>query len=264
MHDVTISPEVEARIGPEQARRYRTEPALSEGQCWDCGDQASVRMEPVSVLCLIREHLAGVVNFAHLAHTRCSPSEIRHLSAAELEERRRAEGITGEEPAGDVTALAAVWPAGPDEARPVVLMSFGEIATYAESGDRIDAVTSHLLGQGWHLVTRMGRAPDPAPDGWRIRFTPKTSQAPGHFQLSDPHGQILADINPLQPGYLWLPAVYRTGQVAAYVAPLRLDTWTEDYDYPALQRTIKAGHVVGARIPIEVLRPSGQPLTLDP
>jgi hypothetical protein len=150
--------------------------------CVVCERPGRLPDDPAALVVLVD----GPVQQARLAHRACSASAVVNAPglAASIGDRA-------------VTAVAAVLPHanGP---RPVITVeTWDRVAHRAEFGDRVDAVLSALLGQGLHLVARLGRTP-PASPGWRVLVS-----CDGTVQITGPDGAALYDGELVLPG-AWL------------------------------------------------------------
>lgn len=256
VREVQISAEVAAVLGGEQCARLRGEDWNVRVQCWDC-DGWLEPDDPAVVLVLAPDDdvAGGVVEFAVHAHCTCARSEIRRLAAAELKARRDGRG-TETDGSTDIQMVATVWDTGRGTAYPAVLISYNaEMMFNPGSVERIDAIVTALLAQGWHLVTDLS-APAPAgPAGWQLRFTHDEghASAPGLLELIEPGYGVVTAAH-VEPARLWRPAVLRTGTAVVIHGSRYLTEW-QTRGRTAVKRAARSGALVGGIIPVTLHGP---------
>jgi hypothetical protein len=247
---VTIAPDVAARLGAELADRVRQDPGIIASVCRDCDQPLGA--EPVAVIVVeAADQLASAA--VSLAHTRCSDSQVRTQATGDADLAEAVTVITGNFPTAD----------GP---RPTLWVSYDLAALLTEAGEVQDLAVAHLLAVGWHLVTRLGPTPPPLPDGWTARYTmldpSDVSSTPGRFELLDPAGRPYGEVEHLQQGQTWVPAVAQAGgRCVIYAGALNLGHPDRAANViPVGRQAARDGRLVGGTVRVDVRLPDGRPI----
>ncbi|MFG2435776.1 hypothetical protein [Streptomyces sp. NPDC048508] len=148
MPELRISPEIRALLGPEGLARA-AEISLSGGQC-------ATRREPLQDRVNMVLRTGGSFTHVVYVHDRCGPSELVRMGR-DFASSVPADGC-------DMTMTAAVVDHG-GAALPVLVAETVSKAYIVNDGpgELTDIVTSHLLGRGFTLVSRLRQAPPQVP-----------------------------------------------------------------------------------------------------
>ena len=176
---------------------------------------------------------AEPVAVVSLAHGRCLRPAVRYKP-----------GGIEPPPAAGMSATAVVLPhvGGP---RPLIVTeAAARVVAVLGGGERRDAATAALLGDGLHLL---GDAWQPAPPaaGWEVRLT-----GPGTVLVIDPHGGAYYDGELEQPA-TWRAAVAARGAVELLAGTDGIGAGGPGNPEPgvlALESAARAGRLVGATI----------------
>lgn len=247
MRDPQISLDVAEVIGPERLDAINDGREMAAGKCPTCSQPVDRREHDTTIIIEVPE-LQPSLSVARLAHATCSPSQITILTAA-AEAARRLPGEPEPDGSTEVTMLPTTAPLGDIGIRPALLWTTAmSVHIITESGDQVDGLAQHLLGQGWHLTTTWTDDPPPAPRGWYLDWRSSlitghhlaTILGPGDDHLADAHMQVQAR---------WIKAASHRQRLAVYYAPLPLNTWTDGIDHDALMTAIRSGQVIGTTLP---------------
>lgn len=241
-----MSPEVRALLGPEGIARA-ADISLTSGICASC-----------------REPLTGTVNtvvltggtFTHVVyvHDRCGPSEVIQTGA----------GLGPSVPADgyDMTMTAAVLDHGGADLPVLVAETVSRAYIVNGPGAELtNVVASHLLGQGFHLVSRMRQAPPQAPEWIGVLLLGHGPAGEDGLLVLEPDGgQFYAGSVELPDG--WLAQAARYGWAVLYAGHVGLADLRHDSKAAAkaLRTAAQAGQLVGARIAVGTPPPSTAPV----
>ncbi|WP_093804070.1 hypothetical protein [Streptomyces sp. Wb2n-11] len=243
MADLHMSPEVRALLGSEGLARA-AEVSLTSGQCVVCD-----------------RPLAGAVNmvvrtggtFTHVVyvHDRCGPSRVIQMG----------DDFAPAEPADGyaMTMTAAVLDHGGADLPVLVAETVGKAYVVNDgSGELTNVVASHLLGNGFHLVTRLRQAPPQAAEWIGVLLLGHgPAGEDGLLVLDSDGGQFYTGAVDLPDGWLTQAACY--GWAVLYVGNVGgLDPTTRDAKATAraLRTAAQAGQLVGARIAVGTPEPA--------
>ncbi|MCQ8194628.1 hypothetical protein [Streptomyces rugosispiralis] len=236
MPDLHMSPEVRALLGPEGLARA-AEVSLTDGQCVTC-----------------RQPLDGTVNmvvrtngsFTHVVyvHDRCGPSEVIPMGP-DFAPAAPADGY-------DMTMTAAVLDHGGADLPVLVAETVGKAYIVQDGpGELTNVVASHLLGQGFHLVSRLRQAPPQVPEWVGVLLLGHGPAGEDGLLVLDPEGgKFYAGSVDLPDG--WLTQAARYGWAIFYVGNVGLTAPRQDArtTVKALRTAAQAGQLVGARIAV--------------
>ncbi|MFB6608661.1 hypothetical protein [Streptomyces noursei] len=237
MPDLRMSPEVRALLGPEGLARA-AEVDLTNGQCVTC-----------------RQPLTGTVNmvvrtggtFTHVVyvHDRCGPSQVIRMGA-DFVPATPADGYA-------MTMTAAVLDHDGSDLPVLVAETVGKVYVISDSptGELTNVVASHLLEQGFTLVSRLRQAPPSVAEWVGVLLPGQGPDGSDGLLILDPDGgRFFTGSVELPEGWLQLAARYRwavlyCGNVG--LAELRHDGKAAT---KALRAAAQAGQLVGARIAV--------------
>ncbi|AEY94366.1 hypothetical protein SHJG_p251 (plasmid) [Streptomyces hygroscopicus subsp. jinggangensis 5008] len=243
MAELQMSPKVRALLGPEGLARA-AEVSLAGGQCVTC-----------------RRPLDGTVNvvvrtngsFTHVGyvHAGCGPSEVIEMG----------DDFAPAEPADGyaMTMTAAVLDHGGADLPILVAETVSKAYVINDgSGELTNVVASHLLGNGFHLVTRLRQAPPQAAEWIGVLLLGHGPAGEDGLLVLDPDGgQLYAGSVDLPDG--WLTQAARYGWAVLYVGNVGgLDPRAHDAKATAkaLRTAAQAGQLVGARIAVGTPEPA--------
>ncbi len=245
MVELQMGPEVRALLGPEGLARAAEVP-LADGQCSTC-----------------RRPLDGTVNivvrtngsFTHVGyvHAGCGPSEVIEMGD-DFGPAAPADGYA-------MTMTAAVLDHGGADLPVLVAETVGKAYVVNNgSGELTNVVASHLLGNGFHLVSRLRQAPPQAAEWVGVLLLGHSPAGEDGLLVLDPEGgQFYAGSVDLPVG--WLTQAARYGWAVLYVGTVGgpgPTTHDAKATARALRTAAQAGQLVGARIavgtPAEPLR----------
>ncbi|MFJ4894975.1 hypothetical protein ACIP5U_34025 [Streptomyces sp. NPDC088788] len=236
MPELRISPEIRALLGPEGLART-AEVSLAGGQCATCREALTGRVNMV---------LRTGGSFTHVVyvHDRCGPSEVVRMGP-DFAPDAPADGY-------DMTMTAAVIDHG-GAALPVLVAETVSKAYLVNDGpgELTDIVTSHLVGRGFTLVSRLRQAPPQVPEWVGVLLLGQGPAGEDGLMVLDPEGeQFFAGTVDLPDG--WLTRAARYSWAVLYVGHAGLAG--RRHDARAAARALRAagqsGHLVGARIAV--------------
>lgn len=236
MPELRISPEIRALLGPEGLARA-AEVSLTGGQCITCHGPLQGRVNMVL-------RTGGSLTHVVYVHDRCGPSEVVRMEP----------GFAPAAPADgyDMTMTAAVVDHG-GAALPVLVAESVSKAYIVNDGpgELTDIVTSHLLGRGFTLVSRLRQAPPQVPEWVGVLLLGHGPAGEDGLMILDPGGErFFTGTVDLPDG--WLTQAARYGWAVLYVGNARLAG--RRYDGRAAAKALRAvgqsGDLVGARIAI--------------
>jgi hypothetical protein len=257
MPNLFISPDVEAHIGVEAARRLRARHDLATVACVDCRNTIGRGMAAAIVLHVVDSRTEP--DQVLLAHSSCRRSGVYPLTAEELDEMRQRWEVRPEEiGTSRVSATAGLLPSAMGQDRAVLLVTLPEITTVTPAGDNVDLATTYLLERGWHLPTRLGTPPAPPAEPWRLRY-----QMPSAGEV---YGGALTLLSPEEevawwPGIvadrLWMKHLFDTGRCEVYVitGPRPEDNI---FDLATLRGAIREGRAAAALVDADFLDDLGR------
>ncbi|MER5876145.1 hypothetical protein ABT119_09475 [Streptomyces sp. NPDC001910] len=234
MPELHISPEIRALLGPEGLARA-AEVSLVDGQCVTCREVLQGRVNMV---------LRTGGSFTHVlyVHDRCGPSEVVPMGP-DFAPAAPADGY-------DMTMTAAVVDHG-GAALPVLVAETVSKAYIVNEGpgELTDIVTSHLLGRGFTLVSRLRQAPPQVPEWVAVLLLGQGPAGEDGLMILDPGGErFFAGTVDLPDG--WLTQAARYGWAVLYVGNAGLAGRRHDdrAGAKALRVAGQSGDLVGARI----------------
>ncbi|MFG1820576.1 hypothetical protein ACGFIF_42935 [Kribbella sp. NPDC049174] len=187
-----------------------------------------------------------------VTHSKCSGSQVVRLSEDEARLLMQTDGQTTDSVSAFATLLSL-----PEGDRPLLWVSFHvDVSTASESGDQVSMITQSRLKAGWELVTQLDTDPTARPTDVRCQFTPQVPVDPSTGLVTGQlvmtvGGSLLADIEDMQLAEQWLTGVRRRGEFALYLGPLNVHRWTNGLDVDAIERTVRAGQLVGCLAELE-------------
>ncbi|MGW3563530.1 hypothetical protein ACWDSL_06455 [Streptomyces sp. NPDC000941] len=237
-----MSSEVRALLGPEGVTRA-AEVSLADGTCVSC-----------------EEPLVGTVNavvctngaFTHVSyvHARCGPSQVIQIGA-DFSPTAPADGY-------EMTMTAAVLDHGGADLPVLVAETVSQAYIINGPGAELTSlVASHLLGQSFHVVTRMGQAPPQVPEWIGVLLLGHGPAGEDGLLILDPDGgQFYAGSVELPDR--WLTQAARYGWAVLYAGTVGLADLRHDTKAAAktLRAAAQAGQLVGARIAVGTPPPS--------
>ncbi|MET9777644.1 hypothetical protein ABZ023_25865 [Streptomyces sp. NPDC006367] len=243
MVDLHMSPEVRALLGPEGFARA-AEVSLTHGQCVVCE-------RPLTGTVNMVVRTGGTFTHVVYVHDRCGPSQVIHMG----------EDFTPAAPADGyaMTMTAAVLDHGGADLPVLVAETVGKAYVVSEgSGELTNVVASHLLGNGFHLVSRLRQAPPQAADWIGVLLLGHGPAGEDGLLVLDPEGgQFYAGSVDLPDG--WLAQAARYGWAVLYVGNVGgLDPRAHNGKATAraLRSAAQAGQLVGARIAVGTPEPA--------
>ncbi|MFE5730233.1 hypothetical protein ACFQ7A_04875 [Streptomyces sp. NPDC056528] len=236
MADLRIGPEVRALLGPEGLARA-AEVSLTTGQCADC-------QKPLTGMVNMVARTNGAFTHVVYVHEQCGPSEVVQMGP-DFDPAPPADGYA-------MIMTAAVLDHGGADL-PVLIAETVSKAYIVNDGpgELTSVLTSHLLGEGFTLVSRLRQAPPPAPQWVGVLLLGHGPSGEDGLLVLDPQGgQFYAGSVELPDG--WLTQAARYGWAVLYagtvgLAELRADDRAAT---KALRRAAQAGQLVGARIAV--------------
>ncbi|WP_431776318.1 hypothetical protein [Streptomyces cucumeris] len=237
MPDLQMSPEVRALLGPEGIVRA-AEVSLATGQCVTCG-------QPLDGTVNMVVRTGGSYTHVVYVHDRCGPSQVIQMGP-DFAPAAPADGYA-------MTITAAVLDHGGADLPVLIAETVGKAYVVNDGpGELTNVVASHLLGQGFHLVTRLRQAPPQANEWVGVLLLGHGPAGEDGLLVLDPDGgQFYTGSVDLPDG--WLPQAARYGWAVLYVGNVGgLDPRTHDTKATtrALRTAAQAGQLVGARISI--------------
>lgn len=263
---VSIAPEVVEQIGAEQAARMTGPQWTDRVQCWECGrwiepteDVAVGIMRVTEIEESVRTGTGGAAFGIH-SHPACLPSQVLVLTMEELEAREAEFGDDEPDHEPQVDVVATVFESGQgDTGYPVVLVSYRtDLIVDGTGPDRVDLLTSALIGRGWHPITTLAAPPGPGPAGYKVKFvhTDLAAGAPGVLSVIDPAGNVETTAH-VTPTRLWRPGVARTGRTVLIQGSRYLTDWATR-GRAGVKAALRAGLLVGGVVEVDLDGPGDQ------
>lgn len=248
-HQLHVSDELAAAIGPEAVESYRTNLGLTTGACVVCHQPTSLKSAPLTLIAF-RSGKRGQVSPAHLI---CSPPTVHTVSEQEMD-------LLSSDELDDVSGVVTIY-----GTRPVLLVSHStEVHTAWREGQELrDELTSHYLRQGWQptsaIATNDAIAPT-APDadyfiGWRPFDPHHALVGPATVALLEtlPTGDLMAatELNIDCPAP-WVVEMIERRAVDVYIGPFAIHAWEIPFDDAAIDKALATGRTVAACLPLNV------------
>jgi hypothetical protein len=263
VREVQVSADVARHLGAEVLERLRAHLA-GDGRvgCWDCGQELGAD-EPAAAIVLLAPPGGADLDRGMAAHPRCRASGVYQLTASDLTQARARHG-SEMDAQGMTTATCAsgVVFGAPDGDRPILIIVFGDVSTYAGAkgrSDRVDLVSGHFLRRGWHLVSSLEAPPLPARGDWRLSYRMPSADAVngGTLTLIAPDGKSEATFEAHDPEPEWLVGVFTRATCAVYTASLPPSPG-HDVDMAQFDRDLSRGLVAAATLDVEFLDHRGR------
>lgn len=238
MADLHMSPEVRALLGPEGLARA-AEISLTTGQCVVCD-------WPLTGLVNMVVRTGGTFTHVVYVHDQCGPSQVIQMGP-DFAPAEPADGYT-------MTMTAAVLDHGGADLPVLVAETVGKayVVTDNPTGELTDVVASHLLAQGFHMVTRLRQAPPQVAEWVGVLLLGHGPAGEDGLLVLDPDGgQFFTGTVDLPDG--WLTQAARYSWAVLYVGNVGgLDPQAHDAKAAtrALRAAAQAGQLVGARIAV--------------
>ncbi|MEU5610561.1 hypothetical protein AB0H03_17805 [Streptomyces sparsogenes] len=237
MADLRMSPEVRALLGPEGIARA-AEVSLGNGQCLTCS-------QPLDGTVNMVVRTGGHYTHVGYVHARCGPSEVIRMGP-DFAPAAPADGY-------DMTMTAAVLDHGGADLPVLIAETVGKAYIVNDGpGELTSVVASHLLGSGFHLVTRLRQAPPQVAEWVGVLLLGHGPAGEDGLLVLDPEGgQFFTGTVDLPDG--WLTQATRYGWAVLYVGNIGgLDPRAHDAKATAraLRSAAQAGQLVGARIAV--------------
>ena len=236
MAELRMSAEVRALLGPE-GRARAAEVSLDTGQCLTCGQPLGGTVNTVV-------RTGGTYTHVGYVHDRCGPSEVIQMGP-DFAPAAPADGYA-------MTMTAAVVDHGGANLPVLVAetVSKAYVVTDSPTGELTNVVASHLLGQGFHLVTRLRQAPPQVAEWIGVLLIAHGPAGEDGLLVLDPEGgQFFTGTVDLPDG--WLTQAARYGWAVLYVGNVGLTGPSDDRaTLKALRAAAQAGQLVGARIAV--------------
>ncbi|MFD5236070.1 hypothetical protein [Streptomyces tendae] len=238
MVDLHMSPEVRALLGPEGLARA-AEVSLTNGQCVVCE-------RPLTGTVNMVVRTGGTFTHVVYVHDRCGPSQVIQMGD-DFAPAAPADGYA-------MTMTATVLDHGGAALPVLVAETVGKayVVTDNPTGELTNVVASHLLGQGFQLVTRLRQAPSQAAEWVGVLLLGHGPAGEDGLLVLDPDGgQFFTGSVDLPDG--WLTEAARYGWAVLYVGNVGgLDPQAHDPKAAAraLRTAAQAGQLVGARIAV--------------
>ncbi|MFE7268202.1 hypothetical protein ACFU9B_40395 [Streptomyces sp. NPDC057592] len=243
MTELHMSPEVRALLGPEGLARA-TEVSLADGQCVTC-------RQPLDGTVNMVVRTNGTFTEVSYAHARCSRSEVSQMGP-DFAPAAPADGYA-------MTMTAAVVDHGGADLPVLVAETVGKAYVVNDGpGELTNVVASHLLGQGFHLVSHIRQAPAQVSEWIGVLLLDHGPADEDGLLILDPEGEkFFVGTVELPDG--WLQLAVRYGWAVLYVGNVGLTELRHDDKAAtkALRTTAQAGQLVGARIAIGSPPPTG-------
>lgn len=244
MVDLHMSPEVRALLGPEGLARA-AEVSLASGQCVICD-------RPLTGTVNMVVRTGGTFTHVVYVHDRCGPSQVIQMGD-DFAPAAPADGYA-------MTMTAAVLDHGGADLPVLVAETVGKayVVTDNPTGELTNVVASHLLAQGFQLVTRLRQAPPQAAEWVGVLLLGHGPAGEDGLLVLDPDGgQFFTGTVDLPDG--WLAQAARYGWAVLYVGTVGgLDPQAHDAKAAtrALRAAAQAGQLVGARIAVGTPEPT--------
>ncbi|WP_328974021.1 hypothetical protein [Streptomyces sp. NBC_00239] len=238
MPDLHMSPEVRALLGPEGLARA-AEVSLANGQCVVCD-------QPLTGAVNMVVRTGGTFTHVVYVHDRCGPSQVIEMGE-DFAPAAPADGYA-------MTMTAAVLDHGGADLPVLVAETVGKayVVTDNPTGELTNVVASHLLAQGFQLVTRLRQAPPQVAEWVGVLLLGHGPAGEDGLLVLDPDGgQFFTGSVDLPDG--WLTQAARYGWAVLYVGNVGgLDPQACDAKAAAkaLRTAAQAGQLVGARIAV--------------
>ncbi|MGW1101306.1 hypothetical protein ACWD64_37885 [Streptomyces antibioticus] len=238
MVELHMSPEVRALLGPEGLARA-AEVSLTSGQCVVCD-------RPLTGIVNMVVRTGGTFTHVVYVHDRCGPSQVIQMGD-DFAPAAPADGYA-------MTMTAAVLDHGGADLPILVAETVGKayVVTDNPTGELTNVVASHLLAQGFQLVTRLRQAPPQAAEWVGVLLLGHGPDGEDGLLVLDPDGgQFFTGAVDLPDG--WLTQAARYGWAVLYVGNVGgLDPQAHDTKAAtrALRTAAQAGQLVGARIAV--------------
>ncbi|MEU0074074.1 hypothetical protein ABZ027_31735 [Streptomyces sp. NPDC006332] len=237
MTELHMSPEVRGLLGPEGLARA-AEVSLATGQCVTCS-------EPLTGTVNMVVRTGGTYTHVVYVHERCGPSEVIQMGP-DFAPATPADGYA-------MTMTASVLDHGGADLPVLVAETVGKVYIVNDGpGELTNVVASHLLGQGFHLVTQLRQAPPQADEWLGVLLLGHGPAGEDGLLVLDPEGgQLFTGTVDLPDG--WLTQAGRYGWAVLYAGNVGLpDPRSRDHKATAraLCAAAQAGQLVGARIAV--------------
>ncbi|MFJ2406674.1 hypothetical protein ACIOUE_35845 [Streptomyces xanthochromogenes] len=238
MVELHMSPEVRALLGPEGLARA-AEVSLTSGQCAVCD-------QPLTGTVNMVVRTGGTFTHVVYVHARCGSSQVIEMGP-DFGPATPADGYA-------MTVTAAVLDHGGADLPVLVAETVGKAYVISDSptGELTNVVASHLLSQGFQLVTRLRQAPPQAAEWVGVLLLGHGPAGEDGLLVLDPDGgQFFTGSVDLPDG--WLTQAARYGWAVLYVGNVGgLDPQAHDSKAAAraLRTAAQAGQLVGARIAV--------------
>jgi hypothetical protein len=221
-----VSDDVAAIVGARDLASLQAKAAAEGYDCDVCRQHSTLEAEAAAVIVSTLE--AGI-EWARLAHQRCSPSAV--VPGPPLPE---------EFPA---TAIAGVIPHDTGPRAVILTEPAARVSESRPPGDHTDLLAAWLLGHGMHLLARAGHLPPPAP-GWSVRFPSPTTAV-----ITGPGTDLYE--GPLVRPPLWQHAAAARGGAELLFGVTGLAAITPDTSPISLLATAaRAGRLIGGSVPV--------------
>ncbi|MFD8621678.1 hypothetical protein [Streptomyces sp. NPDC059513] len=232
-----MSPEVRALLGPEGLARA-AEVSLATGQCVTC-------RQPLDGTVNMVVRTGGTYTHVVYVHDRCGPSQVIRMGD-DFAPAAPADGYA-------MTMTAAVLDHGGADLPVLVAETVGKAYVVSDSptGELTNVVASHLLSQGFHLVSRLRQAPSQAAEWIGVLLLGHGPDGADGLLVLDPDGGQFFTGSVQLPDR-WLQLAARYGWAVLYVGTVGLDELRHDDKAAtkALRAAAQAGQLVGARIAV--------------
>ncbi|MFF0430370.1 hypothetical protein ACFYUJ_39160 [Streptomyces sp. NPDC004520] len=236
MADLRIGPAVRALLGPEGFARA-AEVSLTDGQCADC-------QKPLTGTVNMVARTNGTFTHVVYVHEQCGPSEVVQIDP-DFAPAPPVDGYT-------MTMTAAVLDHGGADLPVLVAETVSKAYIVNDgSGELTNVVTSHLLGHGFTLVSRLRQAPPSAPEWVGVLLLGHGPAGEDGLLVLDPEGtQFYTGSIELTDS--WLTQAARYGWAVLYVGAVGLTELRADDKgvTKSLRSAAQAGRLVGARIAV--------------
>ncbi|SLE83915.1 Uncharacterised protein [Mycobacteroides abscessus subsp. massiliense] len=217
--------------------------------CTKCGNPGDATKEHTSVVLVVQP---GTHPRVVKAHNRCMASQVIELRGGGGNNVAGVVDKTGE--TDPVISVTAIWPSRDgSEAYPGILIDMPTAPTivHVDSGEPEDIVVSGFLMRGWALI--LGIYQDlPTPADFTVKLGPGGTGTIIDAGETDEHGRprFLLDELP-KPDPVWIALAQRHGHIRVLAGNLDIAGAPAGAAEAALRAAVRAGHVVGALIPVQ-------------
>lgn len=243
---VHVSKKVAALLGPKTVDTVHE--TAAKYVCTKCGNPGDATKEHTSVILVTQ---SGTHPRVVKAHNRCMGSQVVELRGGP---RGDVAGIDPADSTDPVISLSVIWPSRDGtQAYAGILIDMPTAPTivHVDSGEPEDIAVSGFLRRGWDLILDIHQDLPTSP-GFLVKLGPGRTGTILDTVEIDEHGQprFLLDELP-KPDPVWIALAQRHGHIRVLAGNLDLGGAPAGGAEAALIAAVRAGHVVGAMIPVQ-------------